>query len=60
MTLPKLGYSPKEVAEIAGRDYTVVLAAIGTGALRAKKKGEKRYLVLLRDIEAWLDAMPDA
>jgi hypothetical protein len=53
-----IGLSPKTAADIAGVRDTSMFEAISTGRLRAKK-WNGRTLILLRDLEKFLDSLPD-
>jgi hypothetical protein len=57
-TVKPIGLSPKTAAEIAGVRDTSMFEAISTGRLRSKK-WNGRPLILLRDLEAFLDSLPD-
>jgi hypothetical protein len=53
-----LGLSPNAAADVAGVRPTTMFEAISTGRLRAKK-WNGRTLILLRDLEAFLESLPD-
>lgn len=57
-TVKPIGLSPKTAADIAGVRDTSMFEAISTGRLRAKK-WNGRTLILLRDLENFLDSLPD-
>jgi len=53
-----IGLSPKTAADIAGVRDTSMFEAISTGRLRSKK-WNGRTLILLRDLEKFLESLPD-
>jgi hypothetical protein len=57
-----LSYTLPQAAKRAGFSLKEVTAAVARGDLRAKKATpSSRYRrILLRDLEAWLDSLPDA
>lgn len=60
--MTQLSFSIEEVQTVTGLGRTRIYAAIGSGALKAKKFG-KRTLVLKDDLDAFLanlDAYPSA
>lgn len=53
----RLAYGVSEAAAIAALGRSTVYAAIGRGELTARKVG-RRTVVLVADLEAWLQALP--
>lgn len=54
----KIAFSTAEACAAAGIGKTTLFAAIGSGALRSRKLGQKR-LILRDDLLAWLRAQPE-
>lgn len=54
------GYSVKEATAAIGKtDTKFVLAEIAAGRLRAKRMG-RAYLIPSAELDAWIEALPDA
>ncbi len=55
----KLGFSIKESCRASGLGRTTIYEAIGAGELIAKKAG-RRTIILPKDLEAYLESLPEA
>lgn len=61
--IPRLALGADEAAAACGLRKDSVMRAIRAGKLRAKRSGENgggRYLVLVADLQAWLESLGDA
>lgn len=54
----KLAYSITDLVRVAGVGRSFIYEEIKCGRLKVKKAG-RRTLILQRDVEKWLGAMPD-
>ena len=52
------GLSIDEARHVAGIGKTLMNDLLKTGALPARRIGERRILILRSDLLAWLDALP--
>ena len=57
--MERIAYTVAEAIEALGIGRTTLNAAIGSGELKTRKLG-RRTLILARDLDAWLGALPDA
>jgi excisionase family DNA binding protein len=55
--MEKIALSITEACRAADSGRTVVYKAIGSGALRAIKRG-RRTLILVDDLRRWLESLP--
>ena len=63
MTITRIALSRKEAAAAVGVSQATISAAIATGALRARRTGEKglgNYMIRPADLEAWIDGLEEA
>lgn len=58
-TLAQIAYSLEEAAETTSLSVAYLRRAVRSGALRAKKVGQK-YRIADHDLRAWFDSLPDA
>ncbi len=58
-TTPRLGLSIEESCQVSGIGRTKIYEAIGAGELIAKKAG-RRTIILPKDLEAYLESLPEA
>lgn len=56
-TPPKLAYPPREAARLMGVSRATFYRELAAGRIAARKSG-KRTLVLVEDIERWLESLP--
>jgi excisionase family DNA binding protein len=60
---PRLSLSRREAAEAVGYSKETIARAIRSGALRAKRSGKDgngKDVILVEDLQAWLDSLEDA
>ena len=50
--------SVQEACEITGFSNNTLRAAMRSGALVARQKAAKRFVIMRKDLDAWLEAMP--
>ena len=55
----KLSYTVKQVRDLTGVGRSTLYLAMGNGELRAVKSGN-RTLILAKDLQDWLDGLPEA
>jgi excisionase family DNA binding protein len=55
-SLQPLAVGPEEAARVTGTSRTAIYGAIGDGRLASFKAG-KRRLILVKELEAWLNRM---
>ena len=67
MTAPKKSFTVPEAAEQTGQSEKAILTAIRAGHLRAKRGsrnkdgiGVGKFLILERELDTYLDGLPDA
>lgn len=61
--IARLAYDADEAAEATSLKKETVMRAIRKGTLRAKRTGDKgggKYLILVADLQAWLESLGDA
>lgn len=59
MSANRVAYDRQEAADLYGVSFDTIKTAVNTGALKAKKNGN-RYLILADSLAAWFEALPDA
>jgi excisionase family DNA binding protein len=52
-------FRPRKIAEVTGRHYNTITAAIRSGELKADKLGKRAIGVRASEVQRWLDAMND-
>jgi len=48
---------PRRIAEITGRHYNTVTAAIRTGQMKADRLGKRSIGVRLSELQRWIDSL---
>lgn len=62
-TIPRLAYDADEAAAACSLRKESVMRAIRSGHLKAKRTGANgggKYIVLVADLQAWLESLGDA
>lgn len=60
MNTPKLAVGRTEAAELAGTTLSNIDRAIRVGDLPAKRPTPRTVLVLVSELQKWLEKLPDA
>jgi predicted DNA-binding transcriptional regulator AlpA len=50
-------FRPRKIAEVTGRHYNTITAAIRTGQMKADRLGKRSIGVRASEVQRWLDAM---
>lgn len=59
----RLFFTREEAADLANVSKSTIVAAINSGALKAKRTGDEgggKYLISRAQLEAWFDSLVDA
>lgn len=63
MSIPRLALDADEAAEACGVRKDTIMRALRGGQLRAKRSGANgggKYLILVAELQAWLESLGDA